>query len=161
MSNTEMENKNNTPSAETVKEARAMADVEVIVQSDLKELYSLELFLAVAGCPDLCVGFEFADNAISMFTGLDGTPTKLTVEAPVEAGAAMEYTPFYAVKALLAEAGITINEDNGFCANEKAAGARSLSEAFADIKASWADTVYTASELKDAVHDAYTDLEWD
>lgn len=143
------------------KNAQITADISVITCDGPTELYRLDTFLVLPGCPDLAVGFAFEDGEIDVFSALSGAPCKLYVEDSVTSGAALEYEPSAAIRALLNDLGISVSEDGTFSVDAGvAATARPLTEFDDGVVGRTADTCETMEDLLLCVGNAYVDLEW-
>ncbi len=143
--------------------ARKESDIDIVERHNVTEVYGLDVFLSIPGLPELCVGFAFEDNQVSMFSALNGTAVEFYVEAPVAAGAALEYTPTAAVRTLLTEFGITVvsEEDDTLHVDGTYPKASSLKDFDEMAYTDRSTTVNCMDDLQAAVEDAYENYAWD
>lgn len=140
------------------------ADIETLTRTATAKDVDLDYMLKVNGLATMSLGFGFTDNEVRLYSGLTGKLVVHYVEAPTEAGAAVDYTPEDAILALLEDVGITIGDDDSFCVSTAYPDAKPL-DAFGDedyvIDAENADATVTFSYLRAAVEDAYTGYDWE
>ena len=125
-------------------------------------LDDLPVFFKPEGAPDLCMGLDFHSTEITLFYS-DGDEVKeLYVESPVESGGMSEYEPTEAVRALLAELGLSANNSDRLVRTDRFKATLTTMVSADAIQKNLAVTQITVLEdLMSSVEDAYEDISWE
>lgn len=135
------------------------ADITVIATNATSDMLDyIDEFIYVEGWPDKSAGLSFDHDEMVLYFMKDGALKALTVESPVAADSAMEYSPVDALKALLYEAGIQILDDklHSDVVNDKA-----LCTNFHGLRNSSCDTSTGWVDLTAEVDMQYCYLSWE
>lgn len=124
------------------------ADIVVHTQNPTSDVNWVSAYLQVQNAPERSVGIACDNNLVYLLSGVKGSYAVTYVEDPTDEGSLVQYDVAEAVKALLADDDIEIDENGNFIATKVTENAKSLNEMAGEelpVGERWSDSA-TAGE---------------